>query len=108
MDGLRYGLIGRCGSGCGHLGDQVRRIFLACFGHMHFVAGPPRLALFARAGFWIIGRINELFARRKIVIAAPMELTLDPDLVLEPDAAQDLDCRDLLQQGRGICSVDIG
>jgi hypothetical protein len=30
MDRLGHGLIGRRGSGCGHMGDQVRGVFLAC------------------------------------------------------------------------------
>jgi hypothetical protein len=96
MDALRYGLIGRGGGGRLYMREQMRGIFLARFGQMPFVAGPPRLALFARAGFGILWRINELFARRKIVMAAPTELALDPDVVLKPDAAQDLDGRDLL------------
>ena len=70
------------------------------------VTRPPRLALFALACFWIVGRVDELFARRKILSASPAELPLDPDVVLEPDTAQELDCRDLTQEGRGISSVD--
>src|SRR6266567_8202914 len=47
MDRLRHRLIGRRSSGRGHMGDQVRALFLTGFGEMHFIAGPPRLALFA-------------------------------------------------------------
>ena len=69
------------------MGNQVRGVFLARLSEVDFVAGPPRLALFAVARFWIIGRVDELFAWRKILIAAPVELPLDPDVVLDPDAA---------------------
>ena len=31
MDRLRHGLIGRRGSGCGHMRDQVRASCFACF-----------------------------------------------------------------------------
>ena len=80
----------------------MRALFLTGFSHMHFVAGPPRLPLFAVACFWIIWRVDELFARRKLVTASPVELPLDPDVVLDPNAAQDLDRRDFTQPGRGI------
>src|SRR5947208_2572401 len=43
---------------------------------------------------WIRGRVDELVARRKIVVASPVELPFDPDVVLDPNAAQDLDCQD--------------
>ena len=49
-----------------------------------------------------------LFAWGKLLIAAPAELALDPDVVLQPDAAQDLDCRDLTQKGGSLCRVEIG
>ena len=35
MDRFCHGLISRRGNGRGHMGDEVRRIFLACFGHVH-------------------------------------------------------------------------
>src|SRR5260370_33702278 len=107
MDRLRHSLISRRGSGRGHVSDQVRAVFLTVFSYMHFVASPPCLALFAVACFLIIGRVDELFAWRKLVVASPVELPLDPDVVLHPNAAQDLDCRDLTQPGRGIGSIDI-
>ena len=47
MDRFCHRLISRRGSGRGHMGDQVRGIFLTGFGYMHFVARLPRLALFA-------------------------------------------------------------
>ena len=94
MDRLGHRLIGRRGSGCGHMGDQVRGVFLACLSEVDFVAGPPRLALLAIACLWIRGRVDELVARRKIVVASPVELPFDPDVVLDPNAAQDLDCQD--------------
>src|SRR6266567_1136921 len=106
MNCLCHRLIGRRGSRRGHMGDEVRILFLTGFGDMHFVAGPPRLALFAIACFLVIGRVDELFARRQILIAAPVKLPLDPDVVLDPDAPQDLDCRDFTQPGRGIGCVD--
>jgi len=73
MNGLCHRLIGRRGSRRGHMGDEVGILFLTGFGDMHFVAGPPRLALFAIAGFLVIGRVDELFARRQILIAAKVE-----------------------------------
>jgi hypothetical protein len=107
MDRLRHGLISRRGSGRGHMSDQVRALFLTGFAQMDFVAGPPCLALFAVARLLIIRRVDELVARRKLVVASPVELPLDPDVVLDPNAAQDLDRRDFTQPGRGICGVDI-
>src|SRR5947199_9450843 len=86
MDCLRHGLISRRGSGRSHMSDQVRALFLTGFSQMHFVAGPPRLALLAIACLWIIGRVDELVARRKIVVASPVELPFDPDVVLDPNA----------------------
>jgi serine/threonine protein kinase len=38
--------------------------------------------------------VDELVARRQIVVVSPVELPFDPDIVLDPDAPQDLDCRD--------------
>ncbi len=99
MDRFGHGLIGGGSSGGSHMRDEMRGIFLTGFGEMHFIACPSRLALFARAGFWIIGRVDELVGWRKILIAAPMELAFDPDVVLDPDAAQDRDGRDLTQKG---------
>jgi hypothetical protein len=51
--------------------------------------------------FLIIGRVEELVARRKLVIASPVELPLDPDVVLDPNAAQDLDRRDFTGARQG-------
>ena len=101
MDYLSHCLIG--GSGCsrGHMRDEMRGVFLARLGEVDFVARPPRLALFAIASVLIIRRVDELLTWRKILIAAKAELALDPDIVLQPDAAQDLDGRDLTQKRRG-------
>src|SRR5260370_29101309 len=107
MERLCHRLISRRSSGRGHMGDQVRAIFLTGFGYMHFVARPPRLALFAIASFLIIARADELVARRNILIAAPVALILEPDRALEPDAAQDLDGRALTQEARGISCAAI-
>ena len=78
MDRFGHCLIGGGSSSCRHMRDEMRGIFLTGFGEMHFIARPPRLALFAIAGFWIIGRVDELVAWRKILIAAPVDLALDP------------------------------
>jgi len=107
MDRFGHGLIGGGSSSGSHMRDEMRGIFLTGFGEMHFIARPARLALFAIAGFVIIGRVDELVAWRQILIAAPAQLALDPDVVLQPDASQDLDGRDLTQKGGSLCRVEI-
>ena len=47
MDRLRQRLIGCRSCGGSHMRDQMGGVFLARLGDMHFIAGPPRLALFA-------------------------------------------------------------
>lgn len=108
MDRFGHCLIGGSSSSGRHMRDEMRGIFLTGFRYMHFVARPPRLALFAIAGFLILGRVDELVAWRKILIAAPVDLALDPDVVLDSDAAQYLDGRDLMQKGGSLCRVEIG
>src|SRR5262245_24743224 len=108
MDHFGHGLIGGGSNGGSHMRDEMRGVFLTRLGDMHFVARPPRLALFAIACFWIIGRVDELLAWRQFLIAAPAELALDPDVVLDPDAQQDRDCWDLTQPGGSVCRVEIG
>ncbi len=88
------------------MGDQVRPILLAGLAEMNFVARPARFPFFAITSFWVIGRVDEQFAQGKIVVAAPVKLPLDPDRVLQPDAPQDLDRRDLTQEDRSIGGVE--
>src|SRR5947199_10806213 len=85
MNRLSRCLIGYRGSGRSDMGNQVGELLFTCFSEMDFVAGPARLALLAVASFLIVGRINELFPGRKIVVVSPMELTVDPDIVLYPN-----------------------
>jgi hypothetical protein len=108
MDRFGHGFIRSSSSRGSHLGNEMRSIFLARLGDMHLIAGPPHLALFAVVGFSIRGRVDELFAWRKLLIAATVELALDPDVVLQPDAPQDLDRRPLKQKGGSLCRVEIG
>src|SRR6266487_3503131 len=107
VDRFGHCLIGGGSSGGGHMRYEMRGILLTGFGEMHFVARPPRLALFAIASVRIIRRVDELVARRKIVITSPVEPTLDPGVVLEPNTLEDRDGWDLTQKERGIGSKDI-
>jgi hypothetical protein len=52
--------------------DEMRCIFLTGFGEMHFVARPPRLALFAITGILIIRGVDESFA------GSPRSLSVEP------------------------------
>ena len=48
MDRFGHGLIGGGCSGCSHMRDEMRGIFLTGFGEMHFIARPPRLARYPK------------------------------------------------------------
>jgi hypothetical protein len=108
VDRFRHHLIGDRSRGRRDMGDEMGTILITGFGQMDFVPSPPRLALFAVAGFLIVGRIDEESRRSNIVIASPTDVTILPIVILDPDAAQNLDSWDLTQQGRSVWREDLG
>jgi hypothetical protein len=80
------------------MGDQMRQVVFTRFSQMYFVACPSRLTFFAIAGFLIIGGIDKLFCSRNIVIPSPVDVLILPEVILNPDATQDLYRGDLTQE----------
>jgi hypothetical protein len=79
------------------MGDEMGTILITRFGQMNFVTSPPRLALFAVACFLIGRRIDEESGGSNIVMAWPTEVTIHPAVILDPNAAQNLNSWDLTQ-----------
>src|SRR2546421_2949874 len=100
MDGLCHCLISYRSRSRGNMRDQVGKVLFTGFGQMNLVSCPSCLALFAIPSFLIIRGIDESRSRRNIVIASPVDLTIYPAVILDPDATQDLDCWGRAQQGR--------
>ncbi len=59
MDDRGGGTIGGGAGGGGHIGDQLRGVVVAGFGHMHFVADPPGGPLLGVVGVAIVGGTDE-------------------------------------------------
>src|SRR5712691_6648939 len=97
VDRFGHHLISRRSRGRCDMGDEMGMILITGFGQMDFVPGPPCLALFAVACFLIVGRIDEESRWSNIVIASPTDVTIHPAVILDPNAAQNLDSRDLTQ-----------
>ena len=71
--------------------DQMRSIILTCFGEMHLIAYPLRGRLAGIVGFGVIRGADELRRWGDVVRLAPLELGAVPELMLDPDPAQDGD-----------------
>jgi len=107
MDRFGHHLIGGRSRGCGYMRDEMRTILITRFGQMDFVPSPPRLTLFAVACFLIVRRIDEESGGSNIVIASPLNLTIHPAVILDPNAAQNINSWDLTQESRSVCSENI-
>src|SRR5579875_1300484 len=79
------------------MGDQMWRVIIASFGQMHFVTHPLSLPLLGKKGFWIIGRVDQCPGSWSIGEIAPVQVSFLPIKILDPDASQRLDCRNLTQ-----------
>src|SRR5258708_3054540 len=99
MDGLCHGFISYRRSGRDNVRDQVGKVLFTRFSQMNLVTSPSRLTFFAITSFLIIWRIDESRSWRNIIIASPVDLTIHPQVILDPDAAQDFDGWDHAQQG---------
>jgi hypothetical protein len=96
-----------CGAGCGcNVRDQVRQIILTGFREMHCIAHPLRGVLTGIVGVEVIGGADEPRCRGEIVRLSPLELGAVPQIILDPDSAQDGDGGHLAQPKRGIRMID--
>ena len=89
-----------------HLDDQIGSVRLTGFAQMHLVASPDRVALPTVACFDIIRRGDHLSGRRPVLILSPWRPLGAGMVVLDPDEASRLDCREVSQPWDVITGVD--
>ncbi|HEY7417019.1 MAG TPA: hypothetical protein VH593_17665 [Ktedonobacteraceae bacterium] len=81
------------------MGNEVRQRLFTRFGEMNFVPAPQRAPLFAQARFGIVGGVDEQCGRGKIVRLPPPQSPIFYPVVLDPNSAQELECRDVSEKG---------
>ena len=89
--------IGFGSRGGGNMRNEVGKRFLAGFGEMDLIAGPPSTALLAPMSFRIVWRGDEESCRRKISDLSPAELSIFNQGVLDPNPTQNLNSRNLAE-----------
>src|SRR5689334_11457592 len=97
MDDIGHrGISARCLTGL-HIRNQMRQVIVTRFGEMNFVSFPLRVAFLTPAGFRIIRRTDQQWGWGKILRYAPAHrrTRLTSIKLLDPDAAQDLNRRNL-------------
>ena len=74
--------------------DEVRTIVIAGLSQLDLIADPGRAPLFAITCLMIVGRTNKARRRRNILVAAPAQLAILIEIILDPNLTQQLDGRD--------------
>src|SRR5947209_10657602 len=100
MDWLYHRFIRLRSRRCCDMADQMRAVFVTGLAQMNLISHPSRTPLFAVARLVIIRRTDIAGGRWNIFVAAPAQLALLREIILDPDLTQDLDGWDLPKEGR--------